>query len=118
MGREDDDKPTPRSPTTGTWEVYKDRCRSYATRLRFAATAKMAPGSASNPRLYDPQGAGRMFERAELLDWMAEQFSLWPCDPEKWAVERLTLGPLFVGLSRKCEEDFLRMPRRSDGGAW
>lgn len=114
----DSDRPTPRSPTTGTWEAYRAQSKALAVRLRFAASAKKAPGASSNPRLYDPEGAGRMLERAELLDWLTEQFGLWPMDPEKWSVERVTLGPLFVGLFRKSEEELLRMPRRADGGAW
>lgn len=119
MSRDDDhDRPTPRTPTTGTWEIYHERSRAYASRLRRAADAKVAPGASSNARLYDPEGAGKMRERADMLDWMADQFGLWPSDPEKWSVERVSLGPLFVSLMRRSEEEFLKMPRLPGSGAW
>lgn len=115
MSRDDDhDRPTPRSPTTGTWEIYADRSKAYSRRLRAAALAKKS----GNIVLRDPEGAGRMLERADMLDWLADQFSLWPSDPEKWSVERVTLGPLFVGMMRRSEEELLRMPRPPGGAAW
>jgi len=111
----DSERPTPREPT-GSWEAFKTQASALAIRLDLAAHAKRS--AVANLRLRDLEGAGRMAERAKLCRWLAEQFSLWPSDPEKWAVERVTLAPLFTGLFRETEEEFLRMPRRSDGGSW
>jgi hypothetical protein len=100
--------PTPR--TTGSWNAFRDAALKLARRLERAAVALKSP----NPLLYDPESAGRALERAELLRWLADQFEMWPTDPEKANFERGTLGPLLLELQRKSEESLTRM----QGGPW
>ena len=112
------DAPTPRVQATGSWEVMRDRAVSTAIRLEAAAQAKTAPGASSNPRLYDPEGAGRFKERARFLRFLGDQFACWPHDPEKWTVEAVYMKPFFTGLCADSERELAQMPRRADGGAW
>lgn len=116
--RDERDADTPPVRATGSWEMLKARALATARRLEAAANAKTAPGASSNPRLYDPEGCGRFRERARFLRFLADQFSGWPHDPEKWAVEGVYMKPFFLQLCSESEAELARMPRRTDGGAW
>ena len=109
----DTERPTPREPT-GSWEALRAEALDIARRLEHAAMAKRS----TNAMWRDPEGAGRMAERASVCRWLGEQFSLWPSNPEKWSLERVTLGPFFTGLYRVSLEELGAMRPRGDGGRW